>query len=39
MNKPNPELLKKVRDGLARYNEARKTTYVDGLTGRFLRIL
>lgn len=27
MNKPNPELLKKVRDGLARYNEARKTTH------------
>lgn len=29
MNKPNPELLKKVRDGLARYNEARKTTHND----------
>lgn len=29
MNKPNPELLKKVRDGLARYNEARKTTFND----------
>lgn len=27
MNKPNPELLKKVRDGLARYNEARKVTH------------
>lgn len=29
MNKPNPELLKKVRDGLARYNEARKITFND----------
>lgn len=29
MNKPNPELLKKVRDGLARYNEARKVTHND----------
>lgn len=29
MNKPNPELLKTVRDGLARYNEARKTTFND----------
>lgn len=29
MNKPNPELLKKVLDGLARYNEARKTTFND----------
>lgn len=29
MNKPNPELLKKVRDGLARYNEARKTSFND----------
>ncbi|MBO5985472.1 MAG: hypothetical protein J6Q02_01580, partial [Lachnospiraceae bacterium] len=26
MNKPNPELLAKIRDGMARYNEARKTT-------------
>lgn len=29
MSKPNPELLKKVRDGLARYNEARKVTHND----------
>lgn len=29
MNKPNPELLKKVRDGLARYNEARKVAHND----------
>lgn len=29
MNKPNPELLKKVRDGLARYNEASKVTHND----------
>ena len=29
MIKPNPELLKKVRDGLARYNEARKVTHND----------
>lgn len=29
MDKPNPELLKKVRDGLARYNEARNTTFND----------
>ena len=29
MTKPNPELLKKVRDGLARYNEARKVTHND----------
>lgn len=29
MNKPNPELLKKVRDGLARYNEARKVSHND----------
>ena len=27
MNKPNPELLAKIRDGMARYNEARKTTH------------
>ena len=29
MNKPNPELLKKVRDGLARYNEAHKVSHND----------
>ncbi len=29
MNKPNPELLKTVRDGLARYNEARKAMFND----------
>lgn len=29
MNKPNPELLKKVRDGLARYNETRKVAHND----------
>ena len=29
MNKPNPELLKKIRDGLARYNEARRITHND----------
>lgn len=29
MNKPNPELLAKIRDGLARYNEARKVTHSD----------
>ena len=27
MSKPNPELLAKIRDGMARYNEARKTTH------------
>lgn len=27
MNKPNPELLAKIRDGMARYNEARKVTH------------
>lgn len=29
MNKPNPELLKKIRDGLARYNEAHRITHND----------
>lgn len=29
MNKPNPELLQKIRDGLTSYNEARKVTYND----------
>lgn len=29
MNKPNPELLKKIRDGLARYNAARRITHND----------
>lgn len=31
MSKPNPELLAKIRDGLARYNEARKTAHNDYL--------
>lgn len=29
MSKPNPELLAKIRDGLARYNEARKISHND----------